>query len=98
VAREAKALRSVAELARAAAHEINNPLAIIVGQLEMLKRSMVDNEDAVARIDIASEAARRITAIVSRMASITRLERADVSALPPMLDLRGSSREGEGRT
>jgi PAS domain S-box-containing protein len=98
VAREAKALRSVAELARAAAHEINNPLAIIVGQLEMLRRSMVENEDAVARIDIASEAARRITAIVSRMASITRLERADVSALPPMLDLRGSSREGEGPT
>ena len=97
VAREAKALRSVAELARAAAHEINNPLAIIVGQLEMLRRSIAANEDAVARIDIVSEAARRITAIVARMASITRLERADVSALPPMLDLRGSSREGEGQ-
>jgi len=97
LAREANALRSVAELARAAAHEINNPLAIIVGQLEMLRRSMVENADAVARIDIACEAARRITAILSHMARITRLERADVSALPPMLDLRGSSREGEGR-
>ena len=98
VAREAKALRSVAELARAAAHEINNPLAIIVGQLEMLRRSMAENADAVERIDIASEAAQRITAIVSDMAKITRLERADVSALPPMLDLRGSSGHGEGPT
>jgi PAS domain S-box-containing protein len=98
VAREAKALRSVAELARAAAHEINNPLAIIASQLELLRRSMTENADAVARIDIASEAAQRITAIVSRMAKITRLERADVSALPPMLDLRGSSRESEEPT
>ena len=96
VAREAKALRSVAELARAAAHEINNPLAIIVAQLEMLKNSMGENTDAVERIDIAFEAARRITAIVAHMANITRLERAEVSALSPMLDLRGSSRRGEG--
>jgi signal transduction histidine kinase len=95
LAREAKALRSVAQLAKAPAHEINNPLAIIVGQLEMLRRSMLENTDAVARIDIACEAARRITTIVSRMARITRLERADVSALPPMLDLRGSTRDGE---
>jgi signal transduction histidine kinase len=92
---EATALRSVAQLARAAGHEINNPLAIVVGQLEMLTRSMVENADAVARIDIACEAARRIAAIVSRTARITRLERADVSAMPPMLDLRGSSRDGE---
>lgn len=96
VAREAKALRSVAELARAAAHEINNPLAIIVAQLEMLKNSMRENADVVERIDIAFEAARRITAIVAHMANITRLERADVSALSPMLDLRGSSGRGEG--
>ena len=95
LAREAKALRSVAELARAAAHEINNPLAIVVGQLEMLRRSMVENADAVGRIDIASEAARRIADIVSHMARITRLERADVSALPPMLDLSKSSRTGD---
>jgi signal transduction histidine kinase len=95
LAREATALRSVAQLARAAGHEINNPLAIVVGQLEMLTRSMVENADAVARIDIACEAARRIAAIVSRTARITRLERADVSAMPPMLDLRGSSRDGE---
>ena len=98
VAREAMALRSVAELARAAAHEINNPLAIIVAQLEMLRNSMVENADAVERIDIAFEAARRITAIVSHMARITRLEHADVSALSPMLDLHGSSRHGEGPT
>ena len=95
LAREAKTLRSVAELARAAAHEINNPLTIIVGQLEMLRRSIVENADAVARIDIAFEAARRITDIVARMARITRLERADVSALPPMLDLSKSSRSGD---
>src|SRR5205807_1429427 len=38
--REALALRSVTQLANAAAHEINNPLSIIVGHLEMLARDV----------------------------------------------------------
>jgi PAS domain S-box-containing protein len=98
LAREAQALRSVAQLANAAAHEINNPLAIIVGHLEMLRRSMTADADALARIDIAFEAAQRITAIISRMSTITRLERVDVSGAPAMLDLWRSSPDREGPT
>src|SRR5204862_4595977 len=37
-AEEATALRSVAELANAAAHEINNPLSVIVGELDLIGR------------------------------------------------------------
>ena len=36
IEREAIALRSVAHLAHAAAHEINNPLIVILGRLSML--------------------------------------------------------------
>ena len=36
--RRAETLRAVAQLANAAAHEINNPLAVIVGRLELLRR------------------------------------------------------------
>mgnify|MGYP003536488912 CR=1 FL=1 len=38
--RRAETLRAVAKLANAAAHEINNPLAVIVGRLELLRRDL----------------------------------------------------------
>jgi PAS domain S-box-containing protein len=95
LAREAAALRSVADLANAAAHEINNPLAIIMGQLEMLGRQSEDDPVSVGRIEAATAAARRISGIVGKMASITRLERlATSSSVPPLLDLHRSGGSG----
>jgi PAS domain S-box-containing protein len=90
LAREAAALRSVADLANGAAHEINNPLAIIAGQLELVRRKTEDPA-LVARIDAATEAARRISGIIAKMASITRLEHLPTSpSMPPLLDLHRS--------
>jgi signal transduction histidine kinase len=85
---EARALRSVAELANAAAHEINNPVAI-AGHLELLEAK---SPEQGAAIGAARTAAERIRDIVARLARITRLERATEwpSDLPPMLDLRRS--------
>lgn len=87
-AAEAAALRSVAELANAAAHEINNPLTVVSAQLELIR----DRGDVDARIERAQEAARRIQDIVSHMLRITRLEPAKdwPPGLPPMLDIRRS--------
>ena len=87
--RQAAALASVAALASAAAHEINNPLAIIQGNLEMFARRS-DIPPAVAgRIDVMLAAGRRIAQIVGNMRRITRLRNAPTAAdLPPMLDLR----------
>jgi signal transduction histidine kinase len=90
-AEEAVALRSVAELANGAAHEINNPLAVVTGQLEILRQSTSTDPKALRRIESAVAAVRRITEIISRMARITRLERLATSPnLPPVLDLRRS--------
>ena len=96
LAREAAALRSVADLANAAAHEINNPLAIVVGQLELLRRRSEDDDRAtLARIEMATAAARRISDIIGKMASITRLERLPASSsVPPLLDLHRSGGSG----
>src|SRR4029453_8173799 len=41
--RRAETLRAVAKLANAAGHEINNPLAVIVGRLELLRRDLPAN-------------------------------------------------------
>jgi PAS domain S-box-containing protein len=88
LAREAVALREVAGLAAAAAHEINNPLAIVQGQLEL---ATVDSRDRW-RVDQIREAVRRIAEIVARMARITRLEKLDLApGISPMLDIRKSS-------
>ena len=86
--REAATLRSVASLATAAAHEINNPLTVILGALEMLERRGGVDDTMRQRFDRARAAACEIQAIVRRMTRISRLpEVAQSPALPPMLDL-----------
>jgi PAS domain S-box-containing protein len=92
LARQAEALRSVAQLANAAAHEINNPLAVVAGHLDLLARQHSDDPLAVRRIEKATEAVERIRTIVDSMGKITRLERLDSGPhLPPQLDLRRSA-------
>jgi PAS domain S-box-containing protein len=86
--RQAAALASVAALASAAAHEINNPLAIIQGNLEMFARSEDVSPDLAFRLDPMLSAVRRIAAIVGSMRRITRLENVPMPEdLPTMLDL-----------
>ena len=93
---QAASLASVASLANAAAHEINNPLTIIMGNLEMFTRRADTPPLLSARLDAMLAAGRRIAAIVAGMQRITRLETASTNPeLPAMLDLKRSS-AGEG--
>jgi PAS domain S-box-containing protein len=88
--RERDTLRSVASLAAGAAHEINNPLAVVMGQVQLL----TDEVAGPPRQRIAEilEAIDRIRAIVARMRHLTRVElMEDAPGLPPMMDLRRSS-------
>ena len=83
-------LLAVTRLANAAAHEINNPLTVIVANLETLAKRMEGAERQ--RCERMLAAAMRIGDIVRHMAHLTRLEEADTPpTLPPMLDLRRSS-------
>jgi GAF domain-containing protein len=86
--RRAEALRAVAMLATAAADEINNPLAVIVGHAQLLERTA----DAAARKHIGPvvSAAHRISDIVARMRRITTLEETSETGTA-MLDIRRSS-------
>jgi PAS domain S-box-containing protein len=86
--RETAELRAVTMLAAAAAHEINNPLTILVGQLTMLER---ENPGSRRGAKIVS-AVERIRDIVGRMTNITRVEvsRESAGTLPPILDIRKS--------
>src|SRR5438046_432668 len=88
--RERDALRYVASLAAAAAHEINNPLAAVMGHTHLLAHEV--DAKARERIDAIAAAASRIAQIVARMRGVTRVEPTDEAPyLPEMLDLNKSS-------
>ena len=91
--RQATALRHLAHLANATAHEINNPLTTVIGRLEMLAERLVEGSDERELIDKARAAADRIRDIVARMHHITRIEYLIEPGreLPPILDIRKSS-------
>ena len=82
-------MRAVAQLANAAAHEINNPLAVIVGRLELLRRDLT--ADQQAKLNPIVESSRQIARIITHMGRLTRLETLDDLPASPMLDLRRSS-------
>jgi PAS domain S-box-containing protein len=92
--REAATLRSVTSLAVAAAHEINNPLTVVSGELQLLSREAGARWSG--RVASMLEALERIREVVLRMNRITRLEPAERQRhLPEMLDLEKSSGRDE---
>jgi signal transduction histidine kinase len=79
-------------LAAAAGHEINNPLMIIQGHLELMLKDEPLPAQWRERLTTAVEAAQRIHEIIRHMAHITRLELEEArDNLPQSLDLRRSS-------
>jgi PAS domain S-box-containing protein len=87
--RKAEALRAVASVATAAAHEINNPLTVALGEAQLLSK---ESDAKYRRLQHLIEALERIRDVVRTMNQITHLERAEPSKnIPEMLDLRKSS-------
>jgi PAS domain S-box-containing protein len=89
--READLLQHVASLAHAAAHEINNPLAVIHGSVDLIARAA--EADMAPRIEACRESIARIAEILDRMNHLARLQLSQgwPADLPPMLDLKASS-------
>jgi PAS domain S-box-containing protein len=97
VEREAESLRAVAKLANAAAHEINNPLTVVGGNIHLLAARLGDRPDLQRYFDRALRGVQSIAEMVSHMARITRLAplaHLDTAGVP-ILDLRGSSQPAE---
>jgi PAS domain S-box-containing protein len=91
--REAESLRSVAKLANAAAHEINNPLTVVGGNLQLLSERLRDRPDLARYFERGERAVRQIADMISHMTRITRLTplTAVETGGVPTLDLRRSS-------
>jgi signal transduction histidine kinase len=85
-------LRSVAQLALATAHEINNPLTVIIGSLQLLLVRGQVSEETAHSLERVIRAAEQIRDTVRNLSRITRLELSRQSpSLPEVLDLRKSS-------
>jgi PAS domain S-box-containing protein len=96
VARRAEILRSVMRLANASAHEINNPLAAMVFDLQLLDRERDGDAQVRVRVKRALESVWRIRDIIGRMQHITKLEVAThVGDVPEMLDLKNSAPDAD---
>jgi PAS domain S-box-containing protein len=91
--REAESLRSVTKLANAAAHEINNPLTVVGGNLQLLAERLGDRPELERYFERGERAVRQIADMISHMTRITRLtplSGVDTGGVPT-LDLRRSS-------
>jgi len=99
--REAASLRSVNLLAQAAAHEINNPLAIIMGYTQMLEDRLPPGTDESNWTRTCRNAAVRIRDAVGRLGRIVRIESThQAGILPAILDTERSTakpRDDAGR-
>ena len=85
-------LRSIATLAVAASHEINNPLMALIASLELLEKTQTLDAYGHARLRVALTAAWQIKEKVGQLGRITRFELAAGGPdLPSMLDLEKSS-------
>jgi PAS domain S-box-containing protein len=83
--RERDVLRYVAGLAAAAAHEINNPLAAVMGYAHLLADEV--SAKGRGRIDQILDALSRVQEIIVRMNHVTRIELTDEAPhLPEMLE------------
>jgi PAS domain S-box-containing protein len=95
--REAESLRAVTRLANAAAHEINNPLTVVGGNVHLLAARIGDRPDLQRYVERALRGVQSIADMINHMTRITRLTplaHLDTAGVP-ILDLRGSSQAAE---
>jgi DNA-binding response OmpR family regulator len=80
-------LRHIAEVALTLAHEINNPLAILMGELRFQLEEPSANPDIRQALEISLESAQRIADVVRRIAALREVSYQDYDGLR-LLDLK----------
>jgi len=88
-AREKQAM--IAELAGAAAHELNQPLTSVIGYAEMLSRQLARDPGAARNAAIIVSEAQRMAEIVRKVGSITKYETKSYVGEARILDLERAS-------
>jgi GAF domain-containing protein len=99
VARGRAALRFIASLATATAHEVNNPLMVIKGNIQLLVRDgEVSDPVSRQRIDAVLGAVDTIHKVVERLHRITELKLADQFRAEELLRPAGERHKSEAES
>jgi PAS domain S-box-containing protein len=86
----------VAELAGAAAHELNQPLTSVIGYAELLRRQLEDQPQLSHAASVIVSESERMAEIVRKVGKITRYETKNYVGAAKILDLeRATENEGE---
>lgn len=83
----------IAELAGAAAHELNQPLTSVMGYAELLKRKLDPDAAALEAADVIMNEAERMAEIVRKIGKITRYETKSYVGAAKILDLDRASED-----
>jgi PAS domain S-box-containing protein len=87
----------LAELAGAAAHELNQPLTSVLGYVEILRRKARPDANPSPELDALEREAERMAEIVRKVGTIMRYETKDYVGSSRILDLERSSAERASR-
>jgi two-component system sensor histidine kinase AtoS len=79
--RRAEKVASTAELAAGVAHEINNPLGIVLNYTNLIKRKALASRGGMEKVRIIEEELLRIKEIVSSLLSFSRIDDSDMTPL-----------------
>jgi PAS domain S-box-containing protein len=83
----------IAELAGAAAHELNQPLTSVMGYAELLKRRLTRDTPAYSAAHVIVNEAERMAEIVRKIGKITKYETKSYVGAAKILDLDKASEE-----
>ena len=84
-------LQAVLEMAGAAAHEVSQPLQVIIGEAEFLLAETDENDSNRESLTAITAAARRLGEVVSRIQNITRYETTEYARGKHIIDIRKAS-------
>ncbi|HSD86675.1 MAG TPA: histidine kinase dimerization/phospho-acceptor domain-containing protein, partial [Kofleriaceae bacterium] len=85
----------VAELAGAAAHELNQPLTSIIGYTQLIQRQSAKDAAHLRAVGIILSEAERMAGIVKKIGRITKYETTDYVGTAKMLDLDRAAAESD---
>ncbi|MHC1782785.1 MAG: ATP-binding protein [Anaerolineaceae bacterium] len=75
---QSEKMAAVGQLAAGIAHEINNPLTVILANAQLLTRDLNGNADALEAVDLISKAGTRALQVVRNLLNFARKEQFDL--------------------